>query len=194
MRTRDVTRFRPMAMAFVAMVLAVAGCGNSAPSPSSTYVFPTFAPYPSALGGAGASATDLSAIGCATADPIDVGELTGAWEGDDRGMYWIRQVGDCVWWFGTEVKDLEPGTLGHPGFANVASGRVDGNRIDVEYADLPLGDVMGGGGLTLVYDPEKDQLTVVEQRGDWQSYGASTLTRIAPDASPQASPSTSASP
>jgi hypothetical protein len=175
-----------VAMASVAMVsLAAAGCGDSAPSASTEYVFPSFAAPPS--GPDSATTTDLSAIACATANPEDAGDLTGAWKGNDGGMYWIRQVGDCVWWFGTEVKDLEPGLLMQPGFANVASGRVDGNRIDVQFADLPLGDILGGGGLTLAYDAEGDQLTIVEQRGDWLAYGATTLTRIAPDARPSGS-------
>jgi hypothetical protein len=178
----------------VVVLVAAAGCGNNAPSPSAGYEFPSFAPFPSLSAGAGAPATDLSAIACATADPTDVGELTGAWEGSEGGRYWIRQVGDCVWWFGTDVKDLARGATGQNGFANVASGRIDGTRVDVEFADLPLGDVLGGGGLTLVYDAEKDRMTIVEQRGDWQTYGARTFTRIKPDASPDASPSASSTP
>ena len=85
-------RFAKWAIALVAMtlMLALAGCGDdrasSAPAPS-----------------AGSTATiDLSAIACATDDPDDVGELTGAWAGNDDGVYYIRQVGDCVWWFGTD--------------------------------------------------------------------------------------------
>ena len=95
---------------------------------------------------------DLSAIACATDDPTGVGELTGVWSGSAGGVYYIRQVGDCVWWFGTEIEDIEPGLTGQPGFANVASGRMDGALVEVECADLPLGDVRGGGGLTFVYD------------------------------------------
>jgi hypothetical protein len=191
-----VTRTRQSsALVVVAIVvLAIVGCGNDAPMPSAADAFPTFAPFPSSQIGASSDATDLSAIACATADPTDVGELTGAWQGSEGGMYWIRQVGDCVWWFGTELNDIKRGATGQPGFANVASGRIDGTRIDVEFADLPLGDVMGGGGLTLVYDAEQDQLTIVEQRGDWLTFGARTFTRIQPDASPGASMSAPASP
>ena len=116
------------------------------------------------------------------------------WAGSEGGVYYIRQVGDCVWWFGTELKDIEPGQAGQLGFANVATGRVDGTRIEVEWADLPLGNVLGGGGLSLVYDEENDQLSITEQRGDWQPFGASVFTRIEPGASPQASPSASPSP
>jgi hypothetical protein len=186
MRTRNVIRLqRTTATVLVVLVLTVAGCGNDAPSPTAADDSATAARD---------SAADLSAIACATADPDDVGALTGAWQGSEGGVYYIRQVGDCVWWFGTDVHDIEPGLTDQSGFANVASGRVDGDRIELEWADLPLGDTLGGGGLTLVYDADKDQLTKVEQRGDWIPFGATTFTRIEPGASPHASPSQSASP
>lgn len=174
---------------FVAIVvLTVVGCGNEAPSPSAAYVFPTFAPLPSSHAGASTGTTDLSAIACATDDPTDIGELTGAWQGSEGGVYYIRQVGDCVWWFGTEIKEIEFGRSAQRGFANVASGRVSGTRIDLQFADVPLGNVLGGGGLTYVYDAEHRQLLLAEQRGDWIPFGGSVLTRIEPTASPEATP------
>ena len=182
-------------MVLVVLVLTVAGCGNDAPSPSAAGDAASAAPELAAPESAAPeSAADLSAIACATDDPTDVGELSGAWLGSEGGVYYIRQVGDCLWWFGTDVRDIEPGLTDQSGFANVASGRVDGDRIEVEWADLPLGDTLGGGGLTLVYDAEKDQLTKIEQRGDWQPFGARTFTRIEPVTTPAASPSVSASP
>jgi hypothetical protein len=168
------------------VMLTVAGCGDDAPRPSAGDDFASAVPSSSV--GVSTTATNLSAIACATVDPTDVGELTGVWAGDEGGVYYIRHIGDCVWWFGTELKDIEPGVAGQRGFANVASGRVDGARVDVEWADLPLGNILGGGGLTLVYDEENDKLEVTEQRGDWQPFGAHVFTRIEPDASPQASP------
>ena len=101
------------------MTLTLAACGDDSASSARS---------PSA--GVTTTRTDLSAIACATDDPDDVGELTGAWAGDDHGVYYIRQVGDCVWWFGTELKDIEPGMIRQPGFANVASGRVNGIEIE----------------------------------------------------------------
>ena len=181
MRTREVIR-----LVLVVIILIVAGCGNNAPSPSAGDDITSFAP-PSSAG-------DLSAIACATEDPEGIGELTGVWLGSEGGYYYVRQVGDCIWWFGTDVRDIEPGLTDQSGFANVASGRVDGDRIDLEWADLPLGDTLGGGGLTLVYDAQIDTLTKIEQRGDWLPFGATTFTRIDPDASPHASPSASVSP
>jgi hypothetical protein len=167
-------------LAALSLSLALAACDDIAPSPSNAGPSPTTA--------------DLSAISCATADPEDVGELTGAWLGSEGGVYYIRQVGNCVWWFGTEIEDIEPGLTGQPGFANVASGRVDGTDIKVEWADVPVGNVLGGGGLTFFYDRESSQLLLIEQRGDWQPFGGSVLTRIDPNASPDATPSAASSP
>jgi hypothetical protein len=142
----------------------------------------------------GMAVTDLSVIGCARDVPSDEGELTGAWAGNDTGVYYIRQVGDCVWWFGTEVTEIERGVTGQRGFANVASGRIVGTQVDLEWADVPIGDTVNGGGLTYRYDEANDQLTLVEQRGGDRPFGGSVLTRIDPTASLAASPSPSASP
>ena len=174
------------------LTLTLAGCGDQAASPSTQDIATSPAPSPSAE--TNTTASDLSAIACATEDPEDLGELTGAWRGSEGGIYYIRQVGDCIWWFGTEIMDIQPGLTGQIGFANVAVGRMVGTQIEMEWADLPLGDVLGGGGLTFVYDSSQGQLVLTEQRGDWQPFGARILTRIEPTASPDASPSDSASP
>jgi hypothetical protein len=109
-------------------------------------------------------------------------------------MYYIRQVGDCVWWFGTEVREIERGVTDQRGFANVASGRIVGTQVDLEWADVPLGSTVNGGGLTFIYDGERGELTLAEQRGGREAFGGSVLTRIDPPANPSASPSPSASP
>jgi hypothetical protein len=184
------SRRRITSHGLVALVLAVvfAGCGTTLdPSPA---VSASSSPPASD----GAAATDLSVIGCAGDDPAGKGELSGAWAGNDSGVYYIRQVGDCVWWFGTEVKEIERGVTDQLGFANVASGRIRGTRIDLEWADGPLGNTTNGGGLTFFYDQARGELTLVEQRGGGQAFGGSVLTRIEPHASPVASSSPSTSP
>jgi hypothetical protein len=188
---RPLGRMAPIVLVVLTVALAFAGCGDVAPRPSAP-ADPASAP--SASADTSTTASDLSAIACATDDPADVGELTGAWAGDDTGVYYIRQVGDCVWWFGTELVDIERGLTKQPGFANVASGRVDGTRIVVEWADVPMGNIMNGGGLTLAYDEENRRLTITERRGSGERFGATEFTRIEPTASPVASPSASASP
>jgi hypothetical protein len=138
--------------------------------------------------------TDLSAIGCARDDPADEGELTGAWAGNDTGTYYIRQVGECVWWFGTEVREIEPGATDQRGFANVATGRMVGAQVDLEWVDVPLGNSVNGGGLTFIYDEELGELTLAEQRGGRQPFGGTVLTRIQPDATSSPTPGATPTP
>ena len=171
---------RATALALFTFAFATAGCGADPATPS---VAPNEA----------ASATptdDLAAISCSTDDPEDVGGLTGAWRGNDGGVYYIREVGDCVWWFGTDLPDIDPGRMGQSGFANVAAGRVDGTAMQVEWADLTLGNLVGGGGLTVAIDEGGDKLEVTEQRGDW-GFGAKTFSRIEVTPGASATPSSS---
>lgn len=178
-------------MVMLLLALAVGGCGSDASTPSPPAGSPTATP---SAADSGMAVTDLSVIGCAADDPADVGELTGAWAGNDSGVYYIRQVGDCVWWFGTEVRDVELGPTGQRGFANVASGRIVSTQLDLEWADVPLGDAVNGGGLTFIYDEARDELTLAEQRGGRQPFGGTVLTRIQPDATSSATPSATPTP
>ena len=171
------------------LVLVIAGCGSTAEQSS---VHTSAGSSPTSSGGM--PLTDLSVIGCAADDPADEGELTGAWAGNDSGVYYIRQVGDCVWWFGTEVRDLELGPTDQRGFANVASGRIVGTQVDLEWADVPLGNIVNGGGLTFIYDEERGELTLADQRGGNQPFGGTVLTRIDPDATSSATPSATPTP
>ena len=171
------------------LVVVMAGCGSTLQSlPVST----SAASSPSTS--VGTVLTDLSVIGCAADDPADEGELTGAWAGSDSGTYYIRQIGDCVWWFGTEVQDVQLGPTGQRGFANVASGRIVGTQIDLEWADVPLGDTVNGGGLTFVYDESSGTLTLAGQRGGRLPFGGTVLTRIEPAATSSATPSATPTP
>jgi hypothetical protein len=168
------------------LAVVVAGCGTTLErSPAENDPSPS--PAPST--GDGMAVTDLSVIGCARDDPADEGELTGAWAGNDSGVYYIRQVGDCVWWFGTEVRDIELGATGQRGFANVASGRIVGTQVDLEWVDVPLGYTVNGGGLTFIYHQERGELTLAEQRGGREPFGGTVLTRIQPEATASATPS-----
>ena len=173
------------------LVLALGGCGSDAPSPSAPAGSATATP---SAAGSGMAMTDLSVVGCARNDPADEGELTGAWAGNDAGIYYIRQVGDCVWWFVTELRDIELGPTSQGGFANVASGRIVGTQVDLEWVDVPLGYTVNGGGLTFIYDEEGGELTLAEQRGGRLPFGGTVLTRIQPDATSSATPSATATP
>ncbi len=105
----SVTPFRrtaAIAIAMLSLSLIFVACAGVAASPSAT-VGSSPSAHSLDADASPTTATDLTAIGCATDDPEDVGELTGAWDADDGGVYYIRQVGDCVWWFGTDLVDIE---------------------------------------------------------------------------------------
>jgi hypothetical protein len=193
-RTHHVTRRRrsaAMALIVLLTTVAMAGCGGDAASPSAPAGSAKATP---SAAGSGMAMTDLSVVGCAADDPTDEGELTGAWAGNDTGVYYIRQVGDCVWWFGTEVRDIELGPTSQRGFASVASGRIVGTQVDLEWVDVPLGYTVNGGGLTFIYDKERGELTLAEQRGGRLPFGGTVLTRIEPDATSSATPSATPTP
>jgi hypothetical protein len=59
--------------------------------------------------------------------------LTGAWHADDVGTYYLRHTnGTDLWWLGLSRDQ-------GPSFANVFQGRLIGDTITGEWADVPLG-------------------------------------------------------
>ncbi len=69
-------------------------------------------------------------------------DFTGTWNCDDGGSYYLRQIGNALWWYG------ESDTVA-PVFSNVAHGSIKGNKINVQWADVPKGSILGKGKLTL---------------------------------------------
>jgi hypothetical protein len=78
-------------------------------------------------------------------EPVQVKQvqnLTGVWRCNDGGLYFIRQVGNQVWWYG------ESGD-GGVGWSNVFQGYVTGNKIIGKWADVPKGTARNYGEMTL---------------------------------------------
>ena len=69
-------------------------------------------------------------------------DLTGVWNSDDGGIYYIRQIGTKIWWYG----ELDPHA---PDWSNVMHGAISGNTINAEWTDVPKGSVMQYGNLKL---------------------------------------------
>jgi hypothetical protein len=153
------------------LLIAVLLIGCSAAAPTSV---------PS--GGASAVASDVGVSGC-SADSRDLGDMTGVWAVEEEGLYYLRHMGDCVWWFGTSLRDVSQEH--QSGFANVAVGRIVGQLVHVEWADLTLGDHLGGGTLVLRITENGDRLVREAQTGT--GFGGMTWTRREP--SPGTSPS-----
>jgi hypothetical protein len=70
------------------------------------------------------------------------GDLTGVWSCNDGGSYYVRQLGDEVWWYGEASPDS-------PGWTNVANGKLHGNMLRLRWADVPKGGIMNNGTLIL---------------------------------------------
>jgi len=78
-------------------------------------------------------------------------DLTGAWSADDGGIYYLRQVGDRLWWAGFSTENPGGDRDVHKGlrFSNVFQGRIIGTKIAGEWADVPRGQNFNSGSLTL---------------------------------------------
>lgn len=70
------------------------------------------------------------------------GDLTGAWNSDSGGTYYIRQLQNEVWWYG-EASPTDPA------WSNVAQGTLRGKILQLKWSDVPKGSVMSNGVLTL---------------------------------------------
>ena len=68
--------------------------------------------------------------------------LTGRWNCNDGGRYFLRQVGNEFWWYGMSGD-------GGAGWSNVFQGRVEGNMVRGQWADVPHGRAMSHGEMHL---------------------------------------------
>jgi len=66
-------------------------------------------------------------------------DINAYYNSDDGGVYFVRQIGDKIYWFGEDPKG---------GFANVLMGTVSGNKITAHWWDVPKGKAKGGGDIT----------------------------------------------
>jgi hypothetical protein len=93
-------------------------------------------------------------------------DLTGVWDCNDGGTYYIRQSGNTIWWFGEP--SYEPG-----GWSNDAKGVITANTIDLEWSDVPKGTNLNEGSLVLTIE-SNDRLTAQERT---EGFGGSIWTR-----------------
>jgi hypothetical protein len=95
-------------------------------------------------------------------------DLTGVWQCDDGGHYYIRQFGPEIFWFGEQSPM-------HPEWTNVAHGKFYGEgRIRLSWADVPKGGAISGGILILQTE-NGDSFTAVSKSG---GFGGSNWMRV----------------
>jgi len=105
---------------------------------SSTYILPVSVAIP-AVSGQQTGRSYTSAIPRPVSGPVD---LTGRWRGNDGGAYFLRQVGNQVWWYGQSGD-------GGGSWTNVFHGRIEGNQVLGSWTDVPHGRIMNSGEMSL---------------------------------------------
>jgi len=116
-----------------------------------------------------------------TSQPEEL-DLTGVWSCDDGGTYYIRQLGNTIWWFGES--SVNPGR-----WSNAAKGTIIRNEISLDWSDVPKGCNLVSGVLALNV-LSKDKLTATKKTG---GFGGSTWTRTASTACPDSMPTSNGS-
>ena len=84
-------------------------------------------------------------------------DLTGDWNCDDDGMYYIRQFGTTIWWYGEHSPN-------NPDWSNVMRGTISGNTINADWTDVPKGSVMQYGTLNLNIE-SNNRISAVSKTG-----------------------------
>lgn len=97
-------------------------------------------------------------------------ELNGYYLSDDGGAYFIRQIGDHVYWFGEDPNGA---------YANVLIGTISGNKITARYWDVPKGKTQGMGEITLTIQENGATLVKVSSTSP---FGTKTLKKQTPHA------------
>ncbi len=76
--------------------------------------------------------------------------VSGIWKCDDGGLYYVRQIGPDILWYGEAQPD-------RPFFANVAHGHIkSAGRIRLMWADVPKGITGACGALMLHVDSDSE--------------------------------------
>ncbi len=162
-------------VALIAVVAVGALGGPPTPSPTvapaANLVVETASPSARATATATATPSPIVAATCVpTPVPFDAAalDLTGAWAGDDGGIYYVRQQEQLIWWNGMSSRDDAPLRLGRD-WNNVGRGEIqDDLTIVADWIDLPRGQVDGGGTVTLKIGPDAAgdiEITKVSETG-----------------------------
>jgi hypothetical protein len=94
-------------------------------------------------------------------------DLTGVWNCDDGGTYYIRQIGNEISWFG------ESSSM-NPSWSNIAWGNLSDKVLNLQWRDVPKGRNMLSGTLQLQVI-SNNAFKVVSKEG---KFGGSTWGRV----------------
>jgi hypothetical protein len=119
----------------------------------------------------GQAQTEAQAPGCSSCSG---NYLSGDYKTPADGRYYIRQIGNTVWWVG---KSSDNGLT----FTNVFKGIIQGTTIVGDWADVGLGSTHSGGTLTVQITGSnfaKISLSKISQTG---GFGDSSWEKFYPD-------------
>ena len=90
-------------------------------------------------------------------------DLTGYWKASTGEHIYIRQVNNTVWYYGEPAAKNENWT-------SVGYGTLQGNTVNLNWADVPKGNASLMGTLELNITSDKE-LQVINQTGGWGANG-----------------------
>lgn len=99
---------------------------------------------------------------------VCIADLTGKWSCDDGGTYYLRQIGNSLYWYGERDKTK-------PAWSNILTGRIKGDQIRGNWADVPKGRTMSSGNLYLAIKGGGNVLVATKKSG---GFGGSRWTRV----------------
>jgi hypothetical protein len=86
-------------------------------------------------------------------------DLTGDWRASTGENFYIRQANNTVWIYGESIP-----TNGN--WTSVAYGTLEGNKVSLDWADVPKGNASLMGTLKLNVTSDNEQ-QVIDQTGGW---------------------------
>jgi len=100
----------------------------------------------------------------------DENDITGRWIGDDGGIYYIREFGNVVIWFGERYF-----TSGQPSWSNIAWGSRFYSQLWLDWTDVPKGNSNNAGGILRGFVEGPDYITLGHSTG---GFGGTKLWRF----------------
>ena len=171
-KTRMLTVGVVLALFFVAACseapVTVTGQQASTPnaaSPTAT----TFATQ--AMRRTGTATTQATATTAPTSTPPPPVNLTGVWQGNDGGYYYLRQLGNTLVWAGFSLDD-------GISFTNVYCATLSGTKILGQWADTPRGHSLGNGLLSLTIDSSDPNHVQLVRVGTASGFTASQWSKL----------------
>jgi hypothetical protein len=86
-------------------------------------------------------------------------DLTGDWRASTGENFYIRQANNTVWIYGESIP-----TNGN--WTSLAYGTLEGNKVSLDWADVPKGNASLMGTLKLNVTTD-NELKVIDQTGGW---------------------------